>query len=93
MKKWIGGLLLSGLVPGLAQAEWVNGEVVKVDAARKRVMLRHEAIKVAKMEPMTMPFRVDDATILTPFHEGDRVRFDVVVRDDELYVLKMEPRK
>ena len=93
MKFRLGALALLVLVPCLAQAEWVNGEIVKVDPAKKRVLMKHDAIHVAKMEAMTMPFRVDDGAMLAPFKEGDLVKFDVVVRDDELYVMKMQKRE
>ncbi len=83
---------LAATVP--ARAEWVNGEIVRMDAAKKRIVLRHDAIKVVtKMAPMTMGMKVKDAALMAPFHEGDRVRFDVFVEDDELVVHQIEARK
>jgi Cu/Ag efflux protein CusF len=64
--------------------------VVGVDAARGRVTLKHAPIKSIKMAAMTMRFKVADASMLTPYKVGDRVRFAVVLQDDELIVSHME---
>ena len=38
-----------------AGPEWVNGEVVRVDQSRNRIMLKHEYIPSIKMAHMTLP--------------------------------------
>jgi len=90
MKKWIALAALAGSAAAWAQTEWVAGRVVGVDVERGRVTLRHAPIKSIKMAAMTMRFKVADASILAPYKVGDRVRFSVVFRDDELIVSQME---
>lgn len=75
-----------------ANTEWVAGEVVKVDAARSRITLRHERIEMVHMEPMTMPFKVRDVALLKPLKAGDKVRFEVLEHDGELTVQQIEVR-
>ena len=90
MKKWMALAALAGSAAAWAQTEWVTGRVVSVDAERGRVTLKHAPIKSLEMAAMTMRFKVADASILIPYKVGDRVRFSVVVRDDELLVSQME---
>ncbi len=59
-------------------------------AERSHVTLRHAPIKSVKMAAMTMRFKVADASILAPYKVGDRVRFSVLLRDDELIVSQIE---
>jgi Cu/Ag efflux protein CusF len=42
------------------------------------------------MAAMTMGFRVADPSMLATHRPGDRVRFSVVMRDDELVVTRLE---
>lgn len=63
--------------------EVVKAQVVKVDAARGRVILKHEAINSIKMDAMTMPFKVKDASMLAPLKAGDTVDFSVALVDEE----------
>ena len=90
MKKWIALAALAGCAAAWAQTEWVPGRVVGMDAERGRVTLKHAPIKSQKMAAMTMRFKVADASILTSYKVGDRVRFAVVLQDDELIVSRME---
>lgn len=52
-----------------------EGELRKIDAAGQRVTLRHGPLDNLKMPPMTMVFRVVDATDLEGLTAGDKVRF------------------
>ena len=90
MKKWIALAALAGSAAAWAQTEWVAGRVISVDVERSRVTLKHASIKSIQMAAMTMRFKVADASILAPYKVGDRVRFSVVLRDDELIVAQME---
>ena len=79
--------------PARAATEWVRGEVVRLDPARSRIILKHAPIKLVKMAAMTMPFKVRDAALLEPLKVGDRVRFEVVEQDSELIVQAIEARR
>lgn len=79
--------------PADGKAEVVKAEVVKVDAGRSKVTLRHAAIKSIKMEAMTMPFKVKDAAMLEALKAGDKVTFSVALVDDELIVTHIQVAK
>ena len=90
MKKWIVLAALAGSAAAWAQTEWVRGQVISVDAERGRITLKHAPIKSIKMAAMTMRFKVVEPSMLAPYKVGDRVRFAVVLQDDELLVSQME---
>ena len=73
--------------------EWVNGEVVRVDQSRNRIMLKHEYIPSIKMAPMTMPFGVVKEILLDQYRPGDKVRFQIKVVDGTLDITTMEKLK
>lgn len=58
-----------------AQTPEASGEVTKIDKNQGRLTLRHGEIKSLDMPPMTMVFRVKDATMLDTVAVGDKVRF------------------
>ncbi len=76
--------------PTPTPTEWVRGTVVRLDPARSRVTLNHERVKSIKMQAMTMPFKVASAQQLVPLKLGDKVRFEVVAKDDELLITHIE---
>ena len=55
-----------------------------------KVTLRHGEIKNLGMPPMTMVFRVTDASMLAPFKPCDKVRFRVEQRAGAYIVTRME---
>ena len=69
--------------------ETVFGQVVKVDAERGKVTLKHERINSIKMAAMTMPFRVADRSMLSALKPGDKVKFSVAKVDDELVITQL----
>lgn len=79
--------------PADGKAEVVKAEVVKVDAGRGKVTLKHAAIKSIKMQAMTMPFKVKDAAMLEALKAGDKVTFSVATVDDELVVTHIQAAK
>lgn len=79
--------------PPAGKAEVVKAEVVKVDAGRSKVTLKHAPIKSIKMEAMTMPFKVKDAAMLETLKAGDKVTFSVATIDDELVVTDIRVAK
>ena len=56
-------------------AELSEGEITRWDPRTLRVTLRHGEIKNLEMPPMTMVFRVSDASVLGDLQPGDKVRF------------------
>ncbi|TAK78010.1 MAG: copper-binding protein [Aquabacterium sp.] len=56
-------------------ADLVDGEVRKIDAANKKITLKHGELKNLGMPGMTMVFQVQDAALLDKFKVGDKVRF------------------
>lgn len=83
-------LVVLAALPASATAEWVRADVVKVDAARGKVTLKHAPIPSIKMQAMTMPFKVRDASQLAALKLGDKVRFTVADDDGELIIQQIE---
>jgi Cu(I)/Ag(I) efflux system protein CusF len=65
------------LAAGLANAQPVDAEVRKVDAAQGKVTLKHGEIRKLDMPPMTMVFRVANPAMLDGLKAGDKVRVEV----------------
>jgi Cu/Ag efflux protein CusF len=93
MKRFIVVFLSLFSVYVFAATEWVNGEVVRVDQSRSRIVLKHEYIPSIKMAPMTMPFGVVKEIPLDQYQPGDRVRFQIKVVDGTLDITVMEKLK
>jgi Cu/Ag efflux protein CusF len=75
--------------PAPATPEWVNAEVVKIDAPRNRITLKHERIASIKMDAMTMPFKVKDKALLDGRKSGDKLQVVVQELDGDLFVTHM----
>lgn len=56
-------------------AELSEGEITRWDPRTLRLTLKHGEIKNLDMPPMTMVFRVQDASVLGDLKPGDKVRF------------------
>ena len=52
-----------------------EGEITRWDPRTLRVTLKHGEIKNLEMPPMTMVFRVADASVVGDLQPGDKVRF------------------
>lgn len=61
--------------PAQQGAELSEGEITRWDPRTLRVTLKHGEIKNLGMPPMTMVFRVADASLLGDLKPGDKVRF------------------
>lgn len=57
------------------QAELSEGEITRWDPRTLRLTLKHGEIKNLEMPPMTMVFRVADASMVGDLKPGDKVRF------------------
>ncbi len=73
--------------------EVVRARVVKVDAPRGKVTLKHAPIQSIQMEAMTMPFKVREGVKLDKLRPGDPVRFSVALQDGELLITRIEAIK
>lgn len=74
-------LLAAALSAGLiasAHAEWVAGEVRRVDAANAKLTIKHDEIKSLDMPPMTMVFYVKDSNLLNGLNPQDKIEFQAI---------------
>lgn len=63
----------------------LQGQVLSVEAPRKMLTIKHEAIK-GLMPAMTMPYSVQDETLLTGLSPGDLVNATLVVVSNDAYL-------
>lgn len=71
-------LTTSFVVPAIADGTSATGQVAKVNADVGKVTIKHGPIKALDMpDPMTMVYRVKDASALSVLKAGDNVKFDV----------------
>jgi Cu(I)/Ag(I) efflux system membrane fusion protein len=93
MKRWIVSLALVCATSVWAAPEWVRGEITKLNAEKAQVTLKHEAIKSAGMDAMTMPYKVKNVALLKGFKPGDSVRFTVQMQGEQMLVEQLEHAK
>ena len=74
-----------------AKADMTEGEVRKVDKAKKTITLKHGPIKNLDMPPMTMVFEAADASLLNKVKAGDKVRFVAANPGGKLTVTEIQP--
>ena len=80
-------------MPAWAGPEWIKAEIKKVEPERLRIVLNHERINSIGMEGMTMLFDVSKDVDLKKFGAGEKVRFQVIIKDGALEVTALEKRK
>jgi Cu/Ag efflux protein CusF len=85
MKKLLFVTLLS-LTAAAVSAEQADGEVRRIDKARGTVLLKHGEIKSIKMGPMTMAFKLKEPAMADQLKEGDKVKFTVEAKGEDLIV-------
>ena len=73
-----------------AASEWVRAEVVRVDTAKQRIVLKHDPIPSIKMPSMTMRFDVVKEVPLDSYRPGDRVQFQFKETSGSLDVTALE---
>lgn len=93
MKKIIFALICALLSSAVMAVEWVNGEIVRIDTARNRIIMKHEYIASIRMHAMTMPFGITSGLNMEPYKPGDKVRFQFKVVDGTLDVTTLEKLK
>lgn len=75
---------------GNAVSGMVNGEVIRVDWAKKSVMVRHEPIKSLRMPAMTMVFGVKSPQMLQGLMKGERIQFTAAQVGEQLVITKIQ---
>lgn len=70
-----------------------TGEVRKVDAAAKKITIRHGPLDNLGMPPMTMVFQVADPALLERVKAGDKVRFRAENRNGSYVATAIEPQQ
>ena len=93
MKKIVIALLCVLSSYSVLAVEWVNGEIVRIDTARNRIVMKHEYIPSIKMHAMTMAFGISSGLNVEPYKPGDKVRFQIKVVDGTLDITTMEKLK
>jgi Cu(I)/Ag(I) efflux system membrane protein CusA/SilA len=85
------GTWLAALLAACAQPlppDLARGEVLRVDAADRAILIRHGDIPALAMGPMTMEFVLQDAALASGLKAGDVVLFRAVRRGDD-YVITL----
>ncbi|MFA6313361.1 MAG: copper-binding protein [Sterolibacterium sp.] len=82
-----------GTEQATSAAEVAEGEVRKIDKDNKKIIIKHGVIKSLDMPPMTMVFRVKDATILDKVQAGDKVLFKAEKSEGAIVVTEIQRAK
>jgi len=69
-----------------AAGELADGEVRRIDKARGAVLLKHGEIKNIGMGAMTMSFKLKDPKMADQLKEGDKVKFAVEQKGEDLII-------
>jgi len=69
-----------------AAGELADGEVRRIDRSRGTVLLKHGEIRSVNMGAMTMAFKLKDPAMADQIKEGDKVKFTVEHKGDDLIV-------
>ena len=69
-----------------AAAEQADGEIRRIDRSRGTVLMKHGEIKSVNMGAMTMSFKLKDPQMAEQLKEGDRVKFAVEQKGDDLVI-------
>lgn len=69
-----------------AAGDLADGEVRRIDKARGTVLLKHGEIKNIGMGAMTMSFKLKDPAMAAQLKEGDKVKFAVEQKGEDLVI-------
>lgn len=73
-----------------AAPEMADGEVRRIDPAKGTVLLKHGEIKSINMGAMTMGFKLKDPAQAAGLKVGDKVKFAVEQKGDDLIVTQIQ---
>ena len=86
---FVGSCALTSHAASPGRIEWVKAQVISVDAARNKVLLKHQRIASADMDAMTMPFDVQPGQLPAGLKRGDTIDFSVQVQGDDLVIARI----
>lgn len=69
------GAALFGFSLGAHAADYTKGEITKIDAAQKKLTIKHEELKNLEMPPMTMVFVVASDDLMKKAKVGAQIEF------------------
>lgn len=69
------GIALFGFSLGAHAADYTKGEITKIDAAQKKLTIKHEELKNLEMPPMTMVFVVASDDLMKKAKVGAQIEF------------------
>lgn len=92
LKKYLRGLAgaLFVLLASVAQAQWANGEIRRIDAQNLRLTIKHGEIKTLDMPPMTMVFYVKDSVLLQGLAVQDTIEFQASLEGTKYYLTEVK---
>jgi Cu/Ag efflux protein CusF len=70
-------------------AELADGEIRRIDPAKGTILLKHGEIKSINMGAMTMAFKLKDASMASGLKAGDKVKFAVEQKGEELLITQI----
>jgi Cu/Ag efflux protein CusF len=70
--------------------ELADGEIRRIDPAAGTVLLKHGEIKSINMGAMTMGFKLKDASMASGLKAGDKVKFAVEQKGEELLITQIQ---
>jgi len=73
-----------------AHGAMTEGEVRKVDKEQRKLTVKHGEIRNLEMPPMTMVFRVKDASLLDKVKEGDKIKFSAEKIEGNITITQIE---
>jgi Cu/Ag efflux protein CusF len=78
------------LAAGTASAQPVDGEILKIDKAQRRITLKHGPIKSIDMPAMSMTFRLVNPAWVDSFKVGDKVKFEADKVDGNYTITRLD---
>jgi Cu/Ag efflux protein CusF len=64
-----------GLAGGASAQEYTSGEVTKIDAAQKKLTIKHDELTNLDMPAMTMVFVVAEDSMIEKVEVGQKIEF------------------
>jgi len=79
------------IVVAAAHQAMTDGEIRKIDAAAKKITIKHGELKNLDMPAMTMVFQVKDPAMLDKVKAGDKVKFRADKINGAYTVVELDP--